>query len=137
MTSEHKSKRSERSRGAAVVEFALVLPLLMMVVFGAIQFGTLFNRQQGLHAAAREGARLAALPSSTQAEITTATTNALDGVALAGTPTITITPNVSQPCDNRPGETVTVEITVPTSLEIPMYGTVSKTLKGRGEFRCE
>ena len=137
MRARRPSKKPERSRGAAAVEFALVLPLLMMVVFGAIQIGTLFNRQQGLHAAAREGARIAALPLTTQTEITAATTSALDGVVLAGSPTITITPNVTQPCENRPGEPVVVEISVPTALEIPMYGTVTKTLKGRGEFRCE
>jgi len=51
-----------------VVEFALIMPFLLMLVFGVIQFGTLFNRQQGMHAAAREGARVAALPSSTLAE---------------------------------------------------------------------
>lgn len=127
----------QNERGAAVVEFALIFPLLMMLVFGAVQFGLVFNRQQALHAAAREGARLAALPSTTQTEITDRTNDALEGVAMSGTPTITVTPNITKPCENRLGETVVVEVSVPTTIEIPLWGTSTKTLKGRGEFRCE
>lgn len=131
-------KKTERSeRGAGVVEFALVLPLLMMLVFGVVQFGLLYNRQQALHASAREGARLAALPSATDTEITQRALDALDGIPMAGTPTVTITPAVSQPCVGRLGETVTVVVSVPTTIEIPVWGTESKTLTGRGEFRCE
>ncbi len=120
-----------------MVEFALVLPLLMMLVFGVVQFGTLYNRQQALHASAREGARTAALPSSTLADIDARVTSALDGIPMSGTPTVTVTPNVNRPCEARIGETVTVEVTVPTTIEIPVWGTESKTLVGRGEFRCE
>lgn len=130
-------RRDDDSRGAAAIEFALVLPLLMMLVFGAIQFGTLFNRQQALHAAAREGARVAALPSTTLSEIQTYANNALDGVSMAGTPTVTVTPNINRPCENRRGEPVIVQVSVPTTIEIPVWGTESKTLTGRGEFRCE
>lgn len=130
-------QKREKSRGAAVVEFALVMPLLMMLVFGTIQFGLLFNRQQALHAAAREGARVAALPSSTSDEINGRVTDALTGIPMSGVPTVTITPNVTKPCEGRLGETVIVEVSVPTTIEIPMWGTESKTLRGRGEFRCE
>lgn len=129
-------KRAD-DRGAAVVEFALVLPLLMLMVFGTIQFGLLFNRQQALHAAAREGARVAALPSTTQTEISARATSALDGIPLAGTPTIAVVPNVTKPCEARLGQSVVVTVSVPTSIEIPLWGTTSKTLTGRGEFRCE
>lgn len=130
-------RKTGEDRGAAVVEFALVLPLLMLMVFGTIQFGLLFNRQQALHAAAREGARVAAIPSSTQTEIVARATSALDGIPLAGTPTIAVVPNVAKPCDARLGESVIVTVSVPTSIEIPLWGTTAKTLTGRGEFRCE
>ena len=123
--------------GVGVVEFALVLPLLMMLVFGTVQFGLLYNRQQALHAAAREGARLAAIPSATLSEINTHALDALNGIPLEGTPTVTVTPNVSRPCEGRLGEAVLVEVSVNTTIEIPVWGTESKTLKGRGEFRCE
>jgi len=44
-------------RGAAVVEFALVLPLLLMILVGIVEFGLLFYNKQVLTNASREGAR--------------------------------------------------------------------------------
>lgn len=48
-------------RGAAAVEFALCLPLLLLLVFGTIDFGRALNAQLTITQAAREGVRLAAL----------------------------------------------------------------------------
>ncbi|MCB0996053.1 MAG: pilus assembly protein [Acidimicrobiales bacterium] len=110
---------------------------MIMLVFGIIQFGVLFNRQQGLHAAAREGARIASLPNTNQTQIESRVTDALTGVSLSATPTITITPNVTQPCRDRTGLTVVVEVEAASTIEIPMWGTKSFNLSGRGEFRCE
>jgi Flp pilus assembly protein TadG len=53
--------RKARDRGTAVVEFALVLPVLLLIVFGIIDFGRALNAQITLTEAAREGVRLAAL----------------------------------------------------------------------------
>ena len=52
---------SGRSRqdGMAMVEFVIILPLLLMLIFGIIEFGVLFGRWQTLSNAAREGARTA------------------------------------------------------------------------------
>lgn len=132
-----RAARRRDDSGVGVVEFALVLPLLMMLVFGVVQFGLLYNRQQALHAAAREGARVAALPSATQSEISTQALDALTGIPLEGTPTVTITPSTTRPCEGRLGLSVQVEVSVATTIEIPLWGTETKTLKGRGEFRCE
>ncbi len=44
-------------RGAVIVEFALVLPLLLLLLFGIIEFGLLFYNKQVLTNASREGAR--------------------------------------------------------------------------------
>jgi Flp pilus assembly protein TadG len=64
-----------RERGAAAVEFALLLPVLLLLVFGIVDFGRALNAQITLTQAAREGVRLAALGqpnvvSSTQAAAT-------------------------------------------------------------------
>jgi len=50
---------ARRDLGAAAVEFALVLPLLLLVIFGLIDFGRLLNTQIKVTEAAREGARAA------------------------------------------------------------------------------
>jgi Flp pilus assembly protein TadG len=55
------SGRNRRDRGTAAVEFALVLPVLLLIVFGIIDFGRALNAQITLTGAAREGVRLAAL----------------------------------------------------------------------------
>jgi Flp pilus assembly protein TadG len=52
----HKTIRSES--GASAVEFALLLPLLMIILFGIIEFGLALYRQAILTNASREGARL-------------------------------------------------------------------------------
>lgn len=49
--------------GQSLVEFALVLPLLLLLLFGIFQFGAVFNSLITLNAAAREGARLMAAES--------------------------------------------------------------------------
>jgi hypothetical protein len=52
---------SSADRGAAAVEFALLLPFLLLIVLGIIDFGRMLNAQETLTQAAREGARLVAL----------------------------------------------------------------------------
>ena len=50
-----------RERGAAAVEFALVLPVLIILVFCIVEFGRAFQVQATLTAAAREGVRIMAI----------------------------------------------------------------------------
>lgn len=56
-----RDERARRDRGAAAVELALLLPVLLMIVFGIIDFGRMLNAQITLTEAAREGARAEAL----------------------------------------------------------------------------
>ena len=53
---------ARRERGAALVEFAFALPLLLVVLAGIVDFGFVFQRYEVVTNAAREGARLASLP---------------------------------------------------------------------------
>jgi Flp pilus assembly protein TadG len=48
-------------RGAAAVEFAILLPLLLMLVLGTIEFGRAYNAQITLTNAARDGVRVMAI----------------------------------------------------------------------------
>jgi len=57
-----KSKsKLKNEKGTSAVEFALVLPIFIMLVFGIFQFGIAFNNWIAITHAAREGARLAAV----------------------------------------------------------------------------
>jgi Flp pilus assembly protein TadG len=69
-------------RGAELVEFALTFPLLLLVVLGIIDFGLMFQRYEVLTNAAREGARVAALPGYTQANIRTRVDQYLQGAGM-------------------------------------------------------
>jgi Flp pilus assembly protein TadG len=69
--------------GAALVEFALVAPLLLVIVAGIVDFGFLFQRYEVVTNAAREGARLGSLPgyvtcAATNPGTTAATAAAVD-----------------------------------------------------------
>ncbi|UMG93025.1 TadE/TadG family type IV pilus assembly protein [Nocardioides sp. TF02-7] len=61
-------RRRGSDDGAAAVEFALILPILMFLVFGIISFGYMLSFRQAMSQAAAEGARAAAVaPSGTPA----------------------------------------------------------------------
>jgi len=77
---------------AQLVEFALVLPMLLLVVLGIAEFAFLFQRYEVITNAAREGARIAVLPGTTDANVTERVqTYMSDGqLSNAGSATITI-----------------------------------------------
>jgi len=58
------------SRGTELVEFALVLPIILVVFAAVVDFGLLFNNYETVTNAAREGARLATLPGWTDDDVT-------------------------------------------------------------------
>ncbi len=56
-TSGSPDRRAHRLAGMAMVEFVLILPALLVILFGILEFGVLFYQWQTLSNAAREGAR--------------------------------------------------------------------------------
>jgi len=58
---------SGRSRGQALVEFAIIVPVFMMIAFATIDFGVALDASIGISNAAREGARLGATQPNTSA----------------------------------------------------------------------
>jgi Flp pilus assembly protein TadG len=61
--------RLKSERGAELIEMALVLPLLLLILLGIVDFGFLFARYEVLTNAAREGARIAVLPGYATADV--------------------------------------------------------------------
>jgi hypothetical protein len=88
-------------RGQALAEFALVIPVFMLVLGGVIQFGIFFWDQNTLNQIARDGGRFAATVQdcSSDTAIQTAITNLENSTPFAGTFGATI---VSLPHDNPP-----------------------------------
>jgi Flp pilus assembly protein TadG len=79
-------------RGTALIETAMTLPLLLLVSVGIFEFGRAFQTWQVLTNAAREGARLAVMPSSTDAAVKARVQSYLTSGQLTNTPGIVLNP---------------------------------------------
>ncbi len=75
--------RSDR-RGASAVEMAIVLPLLLLMIFGIIEFGRAIMVHQVLVNAAREATRRAVIPGATDAQVMARITNYMNGAGISG-----------------------------------------------------
>lgn len=103
-------------RGQAMVELALVLPILLILFMGTVEFGRIFHSYLVITNASREGARLATLGSS-NAEISTRvglSTTGLDAAKVH----ITVTPD---PAQRKTGTLTTVEVRYNISLVFPLF----------------
>ena len=72
----------KRDAGQSLVEFAILVPVLMGVVIGIFEFGRAWNVDQVLTNAAREGARLAVIGTSTEGNVLEAVETALTNASL-------------------------------------------------------
>lgn len=114
----HRSKR----RGAAAVEFAVVAPVFVLLVFGMLEYGRMVMVQQVITNASREGARRAVLDGATASEVQSTVSSYLTGATVTGA-TTTISP--SDPGTAAAGDPISVTVSVPFSavswLPSPMY----------------
>lgn len=119
--------------GNAVVEFALVLPLLLAVLFGITEFGRAIATVEVLSAAAREGARIAAVTAPDQTAVEDRV-NQVCGAASITPSSITVAGPVGSPES-------TVQVTVQSNFQVlsrsvlPFAGTI--TLQGVSVMRHE
>lgn len=80
-------RRSDRPRlrssgGQSLVELAIALPILLALLIGLVEMARAWNVRQVMTNAAREGARLAVLPTSLQDDVTTAVQSRLEDASL-------------------------------------------------------
>jgi Flp pilus assembly protein TadG len=112
--------RSSSERGQAIVETALVLPVLVLIVFGSLEFGRVVNAWSIVTQASREGARMGAVNCARDplcgTQVDTAITNALVGLD-AGSATVnyTVAPYAS-------GDRFRVQIDYPVTIVTPLIG---------------
>lgn len=141
--------------GAAAVEFALIAGVLMMLIFGMLQFGIAFFELQTLRAATREGARLGAVGADVpqiQARVDSAALGVFDGdfssIDVTYTDGVSETPGAAcpEPSEQDEGSRVRVSIDVSSapaavqqtfSVDIPMMPPITLDPEIEGEFRCE
>ncbi len=133
------ASQGARDRGAAAVEFALLLPILLLLVFGIIDFGRALNAQVTLTQAAREGARLAAL---NQPNVVSRTQAAATGLS-----PVTVTVTSSCPTGAGQGVDAVVQTSYSFSFVTPVGAVAGLfggsgfgspiTLSAQGEMPCE
>ena len=130
MASMNWLRRGRCDEGAELVEFALVFPLLLMVVMGIIDFGFLFQRYEVVTNAAREGARIAVLPGYAQPDVQQRVSDYLIAGGATAAPTVTFLPpqpvNVGGACMTLNGVTVAYPHTY--TFVGPIAGFFNKTL---------
>ena len=130
------------------MEFAFVLPILVLFVFGIVEFGRAYSARIQLTSAVREGARVAALGAPTVAAVTDATRKSAPGLT-AGDITVTYTPTPGSSCTGASTTTTvaasttsttmptaTVQASYPFKYTIPFFRSGTWTLKATGVMRC-
>ena len=134
-----------------MVEMALVLPVFLMLIMGIIEFGRAMMVSNLVTNAAREGARMAVLDGSTNAEVQTAVQTFLQGAISSNLTTsdigitITVTPAPGNPnpanvlANTSPRDLIAVQVALPFNKValIPGKYLAGKTLTGSSAMRHE
>ncbi len=110
-----------------MVEFALIVPILLMLLVGIIEFGRAYNTTISMQSAAREGARAAALGND----------GTVDAVVRDAAPSVDIDAvAITQACvDGEDGE-ARVTVTEDFTFGIPFVPLGTRTLTATGVMRC-
>lgn len=115
-------------RGSAAVEFALVVPLVVLVLLAAVEIAVVARTQLEVVHAAREGAREAA--ASPDPALAVAAVRAALGPAASAARVSVRRPHVV-------GAMAEVEVVLPHRLVVPLFRGVSVDLLGRAVMRVE
>lgn len=123
----------KNNRGQALVEFALILPILLLLIVGAMEFGLIIHQYMVVTEAAREGARSAAVGGS-DGVVTSVVTTAASQIP-ANQLTISVSPGTRV---RGNGVTVTVGTPVHTITKlISPFFPAGFTVQGVATMRVE
>lgn len=134
---------NHQRRGVTAVETAIVLLVILLLTFGIIEYGYMFQKWGHVTNAARQGARVAARPNATVAMVNTAVTNAMNLGSIPATAyQVNITSNGNPVTDLStisPGQPVEVQVVVEYTdavngigiNAIPLYVLVPAQLKAK------
>ena len=119
-------KRLRNQRGAALIETAITIPLVLLVSVAIFEFGRAYQTWQVLTNAAREGARIAVLEGQTDAQVATTVRNYMAGGQLpnGGTASINIVRN--EPF----GSTTASRVTVNYPFQFMVLNGVARLVRG-------
>jgi Flp pilus assembly protein TadG len=136
--------RTRDQRGAAAIEFALVLLPFFLLVFGAVDFGWAINKDVLINNAAREGAREGSLNPNAAAIAAVVRSSLPTEDAAAATVSVTCRKASGAACSSIaaavPGDTVVVRVSLAHSWITPVGEMVDPggtTLTKRAEMRIE
>ena len=135
--------RISREEGVAAVEFALILPVLALLLFGVLEFGRVWSQYQVYQGAAREGARCAAVQATgfSDCDIQTSIKDAADPYKLSvSSANVQLVGGGSRPngcLDADQGEDVQVSWQQSLNINIPFWSDVTMTPTIKAVFRCE
>ncbi|MBQ3602383.1 MAG: pilus assembly protein [Clostridia bacterium] len=117
-------KKQKREDGQAMVEFALILPIFLLILCGIIDFGWLFYNQLSLNNACREGARYAVVHTDENAD-TQSIINHIENISstVFANDGVDITVTYSSPSDPTAGD-VTVSMQADISFFTPVLSTI-------------
>jgi Flp pilus assembly protein TadG len=128
-------RRSRRSRGQAMVEFTLILPMLLLLILGIYQFGQTYADYIQVTNAARDGGRKALVSRSDASGVADVVTTAKNSTWWLNKNQIAVTVSPGQPWTT--GQNVTVTVTYPYSINLLGFVVASGTLKSATTVRME
>lgn len=114
----------KREKGQSAVEFALVLPILLLIVCGILDFGWLFYNQLSVENACREGARVGCV-NSQDAQLTDIVTNKVNAILPDSLDPVTVDVKLTNPSSPLEGDlkvNVKAEMTTLTPVLGVIYG---------------
>ena len=149
----YSRRRWHREDGAAAIEFAIVTVLLLLIVFGILEYGRIYSQVEVLNGAAREGARVGAVqgtksditdavmssagPYSGQISNVTVTAKSETGATAPSAQDPPCQDSSSSPSVVTQGGEVTVTFDYHAKVNVGLLPPLNETISIQGVFRCE